>query len=82
MMKQVKKADDDEPMSDVDRFYILMEPLYGSVNPEGSVKLAECTTEDEVRQEIATRAANVKAVLGRAASTRPNGGAGTRLAGG
>ncbi len=80
-MKQVKKTDDAHPVSDIDRFYILMEPLYGSVNPGGSVQLAECTTEDEVRQEIATRAANVKAVLRMAGSSRPNGEAGTRTAG-
>lgn len=79
-MKHVKEKDDVHRMSDIDRFYILMEPLYGSVDPGGSIKLAECTTEDEVRQEIATRAANVKAVLGRAGVNRPNGEAGTRTA--
>ncbi|GAB3643690.1 hypothetical protein GCM10027423_43270 [Spirosoma arcticum] len=80
-MKHVKKTDVAHQMSDIERFYILMEPLYGSVDPGGSDKLAECTTEDEVRQEIAKRAANVTAALRRAGLTCPNGEAGTRPAG-
>ena len=62
-MEHTNQANDVQPVSDVDRFYILMGPLYGVVDPEGSIKLTECATPDELRREIAVRATNVKSVL-------------------
>lgn len=60
-------------LSDTDRFYILMEPLYGLVDPESPVEGGEPQTPEDVRRAIAHRAAKVRAVLKPVAPT-PDGG--------
>jgi hypothetical protein len=62
-MKQDSQTNDVYPLSDVDRFYILMEPLQGVVKTQNSIELGQCNTPDEIRQAISERAANVKAIL-------------------
>lgn len=59
-------------ISDVDRFYILMGPLYGLVDSKGPVELDEVQTLDATRRAMAHRAAKVRAVL-RPVDPAPNG---------
>lgn len=64
-MNQDNQADNEHTISDVDRFYILMEPLHGVVETQNSIELSQCNTPDELRQAIIDRAAKVKAILRR-----------------
>ena len=66
-MDQTNKTEDIHPISDLDRFYILMGPLHDVVDPANSVQLNEYKTTDEVRQAITDRANRVKAALKRPA---------------
>lgn len=70
-MEHTNQANDVQPISDVDRFYTLMGPLSGVVDPESSIRLIECKTPDELRREIALRASKVKAVLKKTGSNQP-----------
>ncbi|GAB3643483.1 hypothetical protein [Spirosoma arcticum] len=62
-MEQDNQANEVHALSDVDRFYILMEPLHGVVETQNSIELGQCSTPDELRQAIISRAAKVKAIL-------------------
>ncbi|WP_461054686.1 hypothetical protein [Spirosoma arcticum] len=64
-MKQDNQANDVPILSDVDRFYILMEPLHGLVETQNSIELDQCNAPDELPQAIIDRAVKVKAILRR-----------------
>lgn len=69
LMESTNQTDDRYVLSNTNRFYILMEPLYGTVDTQSPVESAEYQTLDDLRRVIAHRVARVQAILESADST-------------